>query len=220
MSLFLGDIPAKPRFKGSFFSFEVTFNEDREKGYKDVLLVFSSGKREAVLRKLWFKLVHDQLSKDEFLLFITTLKDSNVKHWSFLKALVNFPKKILRERLVKVEKLLGEEESTRERYYGLKRISIEIHRIKRSLPISPKYTGYVRSIASLGKSKLRGSNFVDLITDETDEDENLVDWYNLLTVGELPLFQGGVMLTLNDDPKKDRNGTRNYKRDKRGRFMA
>jgi len=105
---------------------------------KAVFLVLSSGKRDVVKRQLWLKLVWDQLTKVEFELFLTLLKDSDYLYWSFLKLLVFVPKKILRKNLIKNETILGLKISTRESYIGSLRTNIEIQKEIRNLPKPPK----------------------------------------------------------------------------------
>lgn len=185
----INDIPVRPKFKGGFHSFEVMINEDREKSTKDVFLVFSSGKREATLKYLWHKLVWDELTKNEFSLFILTLKDKDEKKWAFLKALNLMSKKSLRRRLTYVETLIGDTVTSQKSYQGLKRMHIELYQRTKKLPKVPKYSGYVRSIASLGKGSPRSSSFLEAIVDIPYESEEKIDWYYLLTVEKLSFFR-------------------------------
>jgi len=199
--------PVKPRFKGAFHQFEALIFEDREKGLKEVFLVFSSGKREATLKYLWHKLVWDELTKDEFALFLLTLKDEDDKKWAFLKALLSKSKKSLRKRLNLVETLVGDQTTSQLSYQGLKGMRIEIHKRTRKLPKVPKYSGYVRSIASLGKGNPRSSSFLEAIVDTPYEDEVRIDWYSMLSVENLPFFQGEVAFSRRV-PEKDETETR------------
>lgn len=183
------DISVRPKFKGGFHSFEVMINEDREKGTKDVFLVFSSGKREATLKYLWHKLVWDELTRNEFSLFILTLKDKDEKKWAFLKALNSMSKRSLRKRLTDVETLIGDTVTSQKSYQGLKRMHIELYQRTKKLPKAPKYTGYVRSIASLGKGSPRSSSILEAIVEIPYESEEKIDWYYLLTVEKLSFFR-------------------------------
>lgn len=175
----------KPKFPGKFFSWKATINDNWNKKVQEFFLVFSSGKREATLRHLWLKFVWNNLSKDEFLVFILTLKDGDDKKWSFIKAAQKIPRSLLRKRLIAMETYLKERTSNKESYLGSRRIRIEIQRGIRKLPDVPKYSGYVRSIASIGKNKPRG---LDLTIEELMEDgimyEERIDWYTFFTVGE------------------------------------
>jgi hypothetical protein len=161
-----------PRFKGRFFTWRSTTFVDQENRSKENFLVYSSGKREAVFKHLWLKLVWDQLTRIEFELFVSMLGEKDVKIWSFLELLLNIPKILLRQNLLKAESIYGEEISTRERYIGSKRICIEIQREIRRLPKTKKFSGYIRSLASRGKSQLGegrielpSTNFPDFVED-------------------------------------------------------
>jgi hypothetical protein len=122
------DIRRHPRFKGRFFTFRSTYFVDQENRSKQSFLVFSSGRREVVKRYLWLKLVHDQLTRIEYDLFINLLEEDDDKIWSFLKLLVFTPKKLLRDRLLRTETKLGQEVSNRESYRGSQQLNIEIQR--------------------------------------------------------------------------------------------
>jgi hypothetical protein len=173
-----------PRFPGGFHTWRQMIFIDQERRSKDVFLVFSSGKREAVRHHLWLKLVWDQLSKIEFELFLSLLKDSDYIYWSFLKLLTFVPKRILRTNLNKAEKLLGLPITSRESYLGSRRISIEIQKETRSLPKTKKFSGYIKSLASRGKSKL-GVSRIELetsaSTDFVIENDQFVIWEALLS---------------------------------------
>lgn len=171
-----------PKFSGVFFSWRVVLSTDHEKGFQDVLFVFSSGKREAVLEYLWLKFLWDQLSSDENLLFLMTLKETDYKKWAFLKVLLQSNKKTLRSRLNQIESKSGLEVSSRVRYQGHKRIRIEIQKESRRLPKPKKFSGYVRNISAIG-SKSRKTRFLETITEQIYLDEKQFDWELALTVG-------------------------------------
>lgn len=185
------DVRKHPRFKGRFFTFRVTYFTDQENRSKASFLVFSSGKREAVKKYLWLKLVHDHLTKIEYELFVSMLEESDVKIWSFLKLLIITPKTLLRKRLLRTEKKLGLEESTRESYRGIKLLSIEIQREIRTLPKTKKFSGYVRSLAAKGKTKL-GTGRIELpsinLPDYKDEVNQFKLWESWLSLPSLGLF--------------------------------
>lgn len=172
-----------PKFPGTFFSWRVVYSTNHESGEQVDLLVFSSGKREAVLNGLWLKFLWDQLARDEFELFILTLKDSDSSKWSFLKLLTYIDKKTLRKRLNYFEELLGHKISSRETYLGTRSIRIEIQKEIRRLPKPPKFSGYVRNISALG-SKSRKTRFLETFTEEVILDENEFNWELALTVGD------------------------------------
>lgn len=187
--------PVKPKFKGPFYRFEVTIDTDQEKGLKEVFLVFSKGKREAMRNYLWFKFVHDELSKTEFELFLLSLRESDEKQWAFLRALTTMSKKTLRKRLIMIENLIGDPPTDNKRYQGYKSFRIETYRVKRKLPKAPKYSGYIRSLASKGKGGPRSSSLIEAIITTPYESEEKIDWYYLLTVEHLPFFRGVVKVS-------------------------
>jgi len=145
-------IRTSPRFKGRFFTWRVTVQNNHELGISDVLLVFSSGKRETTMSYLFHKLVWDELTKIELDLFILGLKPKNDKEWAFLKVLSEHPKKAVRLKLLEIERQLGQEQTSQVSYQGMHRIRTEIQKERRRLPKPPKFKGWIRSLAQRGKS--------------------------------------------------------------------
>jgi hypothetical protein len=198
-------VPVKPEFSGPFHRWKVSIYTDREQGLEELFLVFSTGKRGAIHRYLWLKNLWEQLSKEEYLLFITmneTLRDE--KMFSFLKASISYPKATLRDNLLKMESLLGLKLSSRSSFLGYRRMRLELHRSLRKLPKVPKFSGYIKS-PSKGQ---RGSKKAQLLEPTSYlwvEFEKEFDWYSLLTVGEIPLFNEEVTLSLKIGSKKNRN---------------
>jgi len=178
------ELRLSPRFKGRFFTFRAEIYIDHDNRSKASLLVFSSGKREAVMNYLWSKHVWDQLTKIEYELFLLTLKPTEFKKWNFLKLQVKFSKSALREQLVQSELRNGEEETSRARYIGLKHLSIEIQKEIRILPKTKKFSGYIRSLATRGKSHGTKTGIEPVSPDPSDyivrEDQDL-KWYTWLT---------------------------------------
>jgi DNA polymerase III delta prime subunit len=191
-----GDTPDKPKFNGRFYSWRVTLATQETKGTKDVLLVFSSGKREAVKEYLWLKFLWNQLSKEEFLLFIATLKESEEKKFAFLRRLNNYSKRELRERLNKLEGLIGDKISSKERLQGYYRLRIEIHKEIRRLPRTKKFTGWVRSASAIGSKKTTLVRRLDEMVPPDWEfvEESSFDWYSLLDVELLLATQLGISI--------------------------
>lgn len=173
-----------PNFSGPFFRWKVNYNLNREKRFVDSLIVFSSGRRHKVIEYLWYKLVWDELSKDEFFLFIScpeVLKNDKIV--GFLRAKLEVPKVTLRQRLLSIELKLRLPVTSRDRYLGLRRLKIDIQRSRTRLPRTPKFSGYVRNISSLGKSS-RGAVLPEPVSEFVFSDEISLDWYELLTVGD------------------------------------
>jgi len=174
-----------PLFKGKFFTFAVDLYTNYELGYKEVFLVFSKGSREATLKKLWLKLVWDNLTSEEFSLLISSLTDLDYKKWAFLKAITLLPKKMVRERLLEAELQTGETVSSRLSYQGIQSLSIEIQRISRKLPKPKKFKGYIKSNSAgdkgfLGTVRSELPTPVISETDITNEDQYKI-WVSLLT---------------------------------------
>lgn len=187
----LKEFPEIPGFEGRYFRWSVNVTTNREKGILESYLVFSSGRRGATIKYLWLKLLWDNLTSLEYSFFLSLPEVLNdKKKFSFLKASINLPKSTLRKTLLKFENFLGEEESSRETYQGIKGMRLEIHKIKRGLPKVKPYSGYVKSPSSVG-SKSSKSLFLETpTTTEYIIEENNYDWYYLLTVGELTLLNG------------------------------
>lgn len=177
------ELRQSPRFKGRFFTFRAVVYIDQDNRSKASLLVFSSGKREAVTNYLWCKHVWDQLTKVEFELFLLTLKPNDFMKWNFLKLQLKFSKSELRDQLVQQERRLGKEETSRARYLGLKHLSIEIQKEIRILPKTKKFSGYIRSLATRGKSHGAKTGIEPVSPDPSDykflEDQDHL-WYTWL----------------------------------------
>jgi len=174
-----------PLFKGKFFTFAVDLYTNYELGYKEVFLVFSKGSREATLKKLWLKLVWDNLTSEEFSLLISSLTDLDYKKWAFLKAITLLPKQMVRKRLLEAEQQTGETVSSRLSYQGIQSMGIEIQRINRKLPKPKKFKGYIKSNSAgdkgfLGTVRSELPTPVISETDITNEDQYKI-WVSLLT---------------------------------------
>lgn len=167
-----------PRFKGRFFTFRAQIYIDQDNRSKASFLVFSSGKREAVMDYLWSKHVWDQLTKIEYELFILTLGPTEFKKWNFLKLQIEFSKLDLRKSLTETEHRLGTKETNRERYLGIKHLNIEIQREIRILPKTKKFSGYIKSLAQRGKSSSTEKGIEPLSPDPLEyfvqEDQDLL----------------------------------------------
>lgn len=169
-------------------------SEDREHGTQDVFVVFSSGKRQTLHRYLWLKLVWDELTKEEFNLFIS-MKETldNDKIVGFLRSKLTISRKILRKRLIEIETILGEKVSKREEYQGLQRINFEFYEVQRKLPKVRKYSGYIRTPSKAGTKRSSKTLLEpgDLISEWVED--NVVDYFHFLTVGEIELFRGSFV---------------------------
>lgn len=184
----------KPTFKGPFIRWKLSYNINREMGYEDCFVVFSSGKRHVIHSYLWHKLVWDTLSKEEYSLLLSfpeTLRNDKIT--GFIRSIQNIPKKVVRNRLNKLEQLLGQKVTSRECYQGYKRIRIEFYEERIKLSRTPKFSGYVRNISSLGKGS-RGTGIPEPAPFVYEDEVVDTDWYYLLTVGEITLLSQVVIL--------------------------
>lgn len=188
-----------PNFSGKFFTIQETLFTNREKGFKDVLFVFSSGKREAVKEYLWLKFLWSQLTKEEYQLFLATLGYKEEKKWAFLRLLNSKSKKLLRNRLIHLESLLGDKESTKSRLEGYYRLRIEIRQETRRLPRVPKYSGYIKSPSAVGSKSLVRRSLDEMVGHTPLDYEDIITWYHLLSVDTVPLFLGQAKLSGPDE---------------------
>jgi len=179
--------PSKPRFKGRFITTKVRLTSDHEKGMEMRLIVYSKGSRSAIVKYLWLKFLWDQLTRSEFLLFISLPEVlNNGMMFNYLSVINTIPKKIARRNLNKVEEKLGLEISSREKYQGIKDLGIEIYQETRNLPKPPKFSGYVKTPSSVGTKSSRGSSFLETTTNVDEIMKSLIEpinWYKLITVG-------------------------------------
>lgn len=177
-----------PKFSGRFFSWRCNLTSDHNSGLQEDFLVFSSGKRDTALNSLWLKFLWDQLSSEEFILFILTLRDSEEMKIAFIKASFKINKKELRERLIRIQSKLNIQVDSRARYNGSKSQRIEIQKIERKLPKPKKFSGYVRNISSLG-TKSRKTRFLETIAYGGVFGEEEFDWY-LALLQDIPSIKG------------------------------
>jgi hypothetical protein len=126
----------------------------------------------------------DQLSSEEFLLFLLSLKENDDMKFAFLKANILINRKILRERLIVIQSSLEVEPDSRIKYTGYKRMRIEIQRITRRLPKPKKFSGYVRNISQIG-TKSRKTRRIETIANKEFIMKDEFNWYLAFTVGNL-----------------------------------
>jgi len=181
----------QPKFSGPFHTWRQSLFTDREKGIETVLLVYSSGSREAVREYLWLKFLWNQLSQIERTLFLASLRDTEEKKWSTMKLMQIFPKKVIRRRLNNLEFLFGEKVSSKERLSGYYQLRIEIREETRRLPRPPKFSGYIKSPSAAGSKRQLVRQLLDeMVTGEEYVDVEKVSWYKLLSVESVSLFLG------------------------------
>jgi hypothetical protein len=130
------------------------------------------------------------------------------KKIAFFRTLLLIPKREARKRLLALEALVDPENiSSYKRYLGYKRISVDIQRITRRLPKVRKFSGYVKSASAIGSKHSGGSGIPEpLATFVYESEENKVDWFHLLSVGDISMFSGHCVLHPDEDSNKSRNG--------------
>lgn len=175
--------PSKPRFSGGFKTFTVSTSINRENRVEDRLCVFSQGSRAKVLEYLWLKYLWDELSRLEFKLLILSGTLNSDFHFDALRAINLKGKRFVRKQ---IQKFFPEGTYSRVRYLGYKRLDVEIYEFQRSLPKTPKFSGWIRSASVKGsKNSQGGSSYLETLTsNEYVIDERKIDWYSLLTVGD------------------------------------
>lgn len=176
--------PGFPRFSGGFKTFRVGISTNREKGTIENLVVYSSGSRSVVHRYLWLKYLWDQLTKEEWELFLAMPETLNSEiMYSTIRAILIFPKKRIRQRLVE-SPFLEVEGFQRTSYQGIKGLRLEIQKESRRLAKVPKFSGYVKSSSQVGTKSRRGPSFLEPLTiNELEYSDFSFNWYSYLTVG-------------------------------------
>lgn len=201
--------PGFPRFRGGYRTISVSVSTNREKGTKEVFLVYSQGSRGAIQKYLWYKFLWDELTKQEMELFLTmpeTLIDP-IKY-AALRACLIIGKKKVRDRIVTTPFLDEKDKPTRTRYQGIKGFRIEISRETRKLPKVPKFSGWIRSSSTKGSKRPGGPSFLEpLAINEDDYNDFSFDWYSYLTVGESYLQNSAGMYVILMSSKKSETET-------------
>ena len=204
----LDKVPEIPEFRGRFFRYTVNRQTNQERCFKEDFLVFSTGKRGALIQFLWLKNLWDELTREEFALFISFPEVlRNEKMVAFLQASISYPKGLIRNRLIKYEKLHNQQISSRSSYQGMKSMRFEIHRIQKKLPKTKPYSGYVKTPSAVGSKSPRKIPFLESPS-QTVEFIESINWFFLLTVGEIALFQGAYVFP-DENPKRFET-VRNY----------
>lgn len=153
----IGEIQSLTRKKTKTFNIRV-ITDIKYNGVIESWNVLSSGKRSVLVRYLFLKFIYDELSKQEYFLWLSFQETtSSVQMYFAIKArLQNVPKKLIRKILenVSFEKT---KQISRQEYISLKPIKFSFEK-KTYPPIEkPKpYTGYSKGYKD---GKRRGSKF-------------------------------------------------------------
>lgn len=177
-----------PRFSGGFQSFSVSFNENRETGVDSRLFVYSQGSRPKVHIYLWLKLIWNELSKDEWLLFLAMPETFQFQEMIIdsLRA-INFQgKRKTRQRLIQSPQVPKMYKPDYDRYRGFMRLNVEISYENRRLPKPPKFSGYIKSASAVGSKRSSGkSSYLDLMAINCEDyNEIAFNWFSYLTIVE------------------------------------
>lgn len=177
--------PSKPKFLGPFKSFSFAISTNRERRVESRVVVYSQGSRPKVIEYLWLKFLWDELSKREFRYFILLpeVLSDDLKS-AALRARLILSKKTLRNRIIQCPFLEKKLKPTRLKYQGYKRLNVEFYEFERTLPKTPKFSGWVRNSSAVGSKSPGGPSFLEpLAINEVDYVDNVIDWYHYLTVG-------------------------------------
>jgi hypothetical protein len=174
--------PGLPRFQGPFKTFSVSYSTNRESGIDSRLLVYSQGSRAKVQEYLWLKYLWDELTRLEMELFLIMPETLNSEmKFATLRVALLKPKKWIRTKLSNCPFLEEKERPLKLRYQGFKRLDVEIHRITRSLPKVPKFSGWIRSSSAVGTKRPGGPSFLEpLAIIENDYTDYIFDWFDYL----------------------------------------
>lgn len=175
--------PSKPRFSGGFKTFTVSKSINRETRVESRLIVFSQGSRSKVLEYLWLKHLWDELTKKEYeLLILSGILKSELKY-DTLRVINIQGKKKTRD---KIQEFFPDGEFSRVRYQGFKRLDVEIYEYQRSLPKTPKFSGWIRSASAKGSKRSPGAtSYLEALTHIDHRSDRIsLNWYELLTVDD------------------------------------
>lgn len=165
------EIESLKRFRHrGFRKFLVSYSIDQEKLVLRYFSVISSGKRNKLLKLLFNKWIWDELSQEEYsLLFSLPEFFQHKVVMSAFRALQLVSKKILRERIKKLDSLIGIDIFLdHNSYYGmLGNLLISFSKGERKLPRTQKYSGYTRHYKDHGS--LRIGSFEEPLSLSEDE---------------------------------------------------
>lgn len=192
-------------FRGPLHSYHIVKSVDREKGLLRRWTVFSEGKRSTLTKYLFGKLLWDELNIAEKSVFWHLREiTSDTTIYLSLKALVfGVSKKLLRKRL-ESGSFLGFNFITRQQYLSIKgRVHFFLIEETVNLRKVPKFSGYTKHYKDKGSLAPEREDYLsESFEPLSDVSEEIMLRY--LTVGEISLFGGLVVLP--DEDQKVRNG--------------
>lgn len=203
---------ALAEIKGGFRRYTIVRSIDREKGLLKRWTILSPGRLDALVRYLWGKWLWDELSQEEYAIFLSMdiIFKAPTIYLSLKAKLFGVSKKDIRHRLETLHNLMGTVYVSREQYLSIK-ANCTFFFVEEDRPLAsvPKYSGYTRHYRDQGSlSKIRPdmvSDFVE-VPSFVDQDRLI---FEFLTVGEIISSSGQVFFLPEDDSKKNRNGKKN-----------
>jgi hypothetical protein len=168
---------------------------DREKGVLRRWIVFSQGKRSVLIKYLFGKLLWDELNSFELtiLYHLREVSEDRTIYLSLKALVLGVSKRTLRERLQKGS-FLGVWSISRQQYLTIKgRVNFFFLEEVINLRRTPKFSGYTKHYKDKGSLRPERELISEIFEPISDVSENYILQY--LTVGEIPLFGGSVILS-------------------------
>jgi hypothetical protein len=153
---------------------------------------------------LFGKWLWDELNRFENMVFwsLSEITSEQTIYLSLKAFAFGIPKKLLRKRLEKARILFGLNSISRQQYLSLKG-QLNCIFIEETITLRPtiKYSGYTKHYKDKGTLGTEREYYLsEILSPCTIEDEII---FQYLTVGDIPLF-GGVVLLPEDDPKRSK----------------
>jgi hypothetical protein len=191
-------------YRGPLISFPIVKSLDREKGLLRRWIVFSQGKRPALVKYLYGKLLWDELNRLELDIWWHLREiTEDISIYLSLKALVlGTPKRDLRKRLL--ESPFPELwVPTRQQYLSVKgQVSFFLKEETLTLRRIPKFKTYTKHYKDKGSLGIdREYYFPEILEPYENVSEEILLKY--LTVGEFSLFRGEVPYP-DEEPKSSK----------------
>jgi len=191
-------------FRGPMLRYPIVKSIDRQNGVVRRWIVLSSGRRSRLAQFLFGKWLWDELNRFENLVFwsLSEITSEQTIYLSLKAFAFGIPKKLLRKRLEKARILFGINSISRQQYLSLKG-QLNCIFIEETITLRPtiKYSGYTKHYKDKGTLGTEREYYLsEILSPCTIEDEII---FQYLTVGDIPLF-GGVVLLPEDDPKRSK----------------
>lgn len=182
------------------FQYPITISIDYNKGLIERWTVFSQGKRSTLVRYLFGKWLWDELTSEEWRVFILLPEVlSDYKIFIPISKNINesIPKKIIRKRLEDLSKIMSIIYLTKQQYKSISSQSnFLLYENRSRLAKTPKFSGYTKHYKDKGNLPREKT----LMPSETLEFEEIDDSIQTifsfyLTVGKIFLPSGEIILS-------------------------